>query len=242
MLLGPNFAALAGCSAQNGQFEGKMILVQSLLDHGALPWMADWYRSRVEDSIGARLNEHFCLWFTDHALHNDQEKQEDPTRTVSYLGVLHQALRDLSAWVEQGIAPPASTVYQIVEGQAVLPPTAAERKGIQPVVTVQANGGARAEVTVGDPVEFTAVIDVPPGTGTVVGAQWDFDGTGAFSVAGQLEKTDSSSSCLTLKATYAFAKPGTYFPALRATSQRQGDCTTPYARIHNLGRARVVVQ
>ena len=42
-------------------------------------------------------------------------------------------------------------------------------------------------------------------------------------------------------ARHAFAEPGTYFPALRATSQRQGDATTAFARVQNLGRVRVVV-
>jgi len=47
---------------------------------------------------------------------------------------------------------------------------------------------------------------------------------------------------VTLKATYSFSQPGTYFPVLRATSQREGDPKTPYARIQNLGRVRVVVK
>ncbi len=123
-----------------------------------------------------------------------------------------------------------------------MPPTAAERKGIQPVVTVKANGGARAEVAVGETVEFTAVIEVPPGTGTVVAAKWDFEGAGDYPVAEQFDDSNSSFSRVTLKTTYAFSKPGTYFPALRATSQRQGDFKTRFARIQNLGRVRVVVQ
>ena len=86
--------------------------------------------------------------------------EDDPTHTVSYLGVLQQALLDLSAWVEKGIAPAATTNYKIVDGQVVVPPTAEERKGIQPVVTVKANGGKRADVKVGEPVTFTAVVEV----------------------------------------------------------------------------------
>jgi hypothetical protein len=41
--------------------------------------------------------------------------------------------------------------------------------------------------------------------------------------------------------THRFDTPGTYFPALRGISQRQGDTATPFARIQNLGRVRVVV-
>ena len=40
----------------------------------------------------------------------------------------------------------------------------------------------------------------------------------------------------------SFIRPGTYFAVLRAASQRQGDATTPFARIQYLGRVRVVVR
>jgi hypothetical protein len=35
--------------------------------------------------------------------------------------------------------------------------------------------------------------------------------------------------------------PGTYFPAVRVVANRNGDQTSPYARIQNLARARIVV-
>jgi hypothetical protein len=104
------------------------------------------------------------------------------------------------------------------------------------------NGGARAEVAIGQPVTFSAVIEVPPHTGRVVSAEWDFAGAGNFPVIGQLNRSNPSGTRVTLKAIHAFSKPGTYFPALRAVSQRQGDARTAYARIQNLGRVRVVVK
>jgi hypothetical protein len=45
-----------------------------------------------------------------------------------------------------------------------------------------------------------------------------------------------------VKAKYAFTKPGTYFPALRAMSQRAGNANSPYTKIPNLGRVRVIVR
>jgi hypothetical protein len=240
-LLGPDFASSTGV-AQTGRFHGKMIVVESLMDQDAFPWQADWYRSRVEAVLGPRLDENFRLWFTDHALHGDQQRQADSTRTVSYLGMLHQALRDLSAWVEKGVAPLPSTSYKVVDGQVQVPPTAAERRGIQPVVTVTANGGARAKVSVGEPVTFSAVVEVPPDAGRVVAAAWDFEGAGTFPVVERIADPDASGTRVTLKVTHAFSKPGTYFPALRAASQRQGDAKTPFARLQNLGRVRVVVE
>ena len=44
LVLGPLFAAAAAGTVQSGRFEGKMIVVESLLDREALPWQADWYR------------------------------------------------------------------------------------------------------------------------------------------------------------------------------------------------------
>ena len=59
----------------------------------------------MKAALGSGFDGNFRVWFTDHALHGDVERQFDPTHTVSYLGVLQQALRDLSAWVEKGVAP-----------------------------------------------------------------------------------------------------------------------------------------
>ena len=46
---------------------------------------------------------------------------------------------------------------------------------------------------------------------------------------------------VSVKATHAYSQPGAYFPVLRATSQPEGDLKTPFARVQNLGRVRVVV-
>lgn len=238
MQLGPLFTRSASGVLPSGKFKGKMILLSSLWDREAFPWQADWYRGKVKEHFGNSADDHFRLWYTDRALHGDLSKQEDPTRTISYLGVLQQALRDLSAWVEKGIAPPATTNYKIEDGQVVVPATAAERKGIQPTVTLKANGNNRAEVKAGKAVTFTAVIELPPQTGKIVAAEWDFEGGGTFPVTAKI-KTDAR---VTLKTTYRFSKPGTYFPTLRAVSERQGDTKTLFARIQNLGRVRVVVK
>ncbi|HUD29639.1 MAG TPA: hypothetical protein VMQ93_12255, partial [Novosphingobium sp.] len=73
-----------------------------------------------------------------------------------------------------------------------------------------------------------------------VGAEWDFEGAGTFAdpATVQLGKDGVAS----IKADHAFARPGTYFVGLRVTAQREGEVGTPYARIMNLGRVRVVVK
>jgi hypothetical protein len=240
MLLGPLFAANASGSVQNGKFQGRMILIENLWDREAFPWQADWYRTKVQHNLGDRLNDNFRLWFVDHALHGDSTKQEDPTRTVSYLGVLQQALRDLATWVEKGQPPPESSTYEVVDGQVVVPPTAAERKGVQPVITVKANGQTRADVDVGQPVTLTAMVEMPPQAGRIVAAEWDLDGSGSYSVKVDLQRTQTPG--LSTQLVHSFDKSGTYFVTLRAASQRDGDGHTPFARVQNLGRARVVVR
>ncbi|HEX2533653.1 MAG TPA: PKD domain-containing protein [Chitinophagaceae bacterium] len=242
MLLGPLFTQGATGALPKGKFKGKMIVVESLWDSEAFPWQADWYRSKVKEHLGDSLDRHFRLWFTDHANHADFTHPGDPTHVVSYLGVLQQALRDLSDWVEKGVPPPANTAYRVVDGQVEVPRSAGERKGVQPVVTVQANGRERAEVGVGKLVTFTAVIELPPHTGKIVAADWDLEGKGAFPVKGKLSVDSKNSSRVTLTTTYRYPKPGTYFVTLRAAAQRQGDAKTPFARIRNLGRVRVVVR
>ncbi|WP_229208250.1 hypothetical protein [Dyadobacter psychrophilus] len=257
MLLGPLFTRGAAGVLPTGKFTGKMILLESLWDREAFPWQADWYRSKVKSNLGDKLDDHFRLWYTDHALHGDIAVEDDPTRTVGYLGVLQQALLDLSTWVEKDIAPATTTNYKIQEGQVIVPQMANERKGIQPVVTLMANGGKRAEINAGQSVTFTAEVEVPEKMGKIVAAAWNFEGlskevekrsgwsfenSDEFPVAAKVSPTNKSGSKVTIRTTHQFSKPGTYFPTLRVASQRHGNAKTPFTRIQNLDRVRVVVK
>ncbi len=239
----PGQEVQSGGATQSGRFHGKLIVMQALWDEAAYPWSADWYRTRVQAALGPQFEDCYRLYYVDNTMHTTQNAgPNDPrpvvtTRVISYQGVLQQALRDLAAWVEKGVAPPESTAYQVVDGQVIVPSTAGERKGVQPVVSVQADGGARADVRVGQAVEFSAITEAPLKAGVIVKAEWDFEGTGEYPVASEIKP--QSRVALTTK--YAFSKPGTYFPALRVTSNRQGDAGSPYAQVQNLGRVRVVV-
>lgn len=224
-----------------GRYHGKMIVHESLMDQDAFPMGAEWYKRRVEKVVGSRrLNDKLRVYMTDHALHGGGGGTS--TRTVSYTGSLQQTLRDVAAWVERGVKPPASTHYWLEDDAQVkvAPLLGLLRGGIQPVVTVFANFGERAEVSVGEPVHFYALISLPPNTGKVVAAEWDFLGDGSFPVDEPVTKLLRST--VILKQTFTFATPGTYFPVLRATSQREGDPDTPFARVDNIGRVRVVVR
>jgi len=226
--------------AIQGQIHGKMIVLQSLMDGDALPWGAAWYQTKVRGALGAAFDDNYRIWYNDNAQHVAPTTALQMTHVISYQGILEQALRDLSAWVEKGVAPPASTNFTVKEGQVLVPPSAAARKGIQPVVDLKVNGGVRTEVAVGQPVTFTATIETPPGTGSVVAAEWDLEGTGEYPIPGQL--SDHRSARVAVAVSHAYTRPGVYFAAIRATSQREGDAETPYARAQNLGRVRVVVR
>ena len=239
MLLGPLFVQSTSGSQMTGKFDGRMIIAASLWDREAMPWQADWYLQRAARNLGPAASDRLRIYYTDHALHGDEPGNAAANRIVPYNGVLQQALRDLSAWVERGEAPPASTAYAIADGKVTVPATAEARRGIQPIVTLRANGAERAEVRVGEKVRLAGTIAVPPGTGSVVAVEWDFAGTGEF-VPGKVPARGKRS--LSVETSHAFAAPGTYFVALRGTSQRQGNARTPYARIQNLGRVRVVVR
>lgn len=240
MQLGPLFTRAASGVLPSGKFKGKMILLESLWDSEAFPWQADWYRTKVKENLGENIDNSFRVWFTDHANHADFANPGDPSYLVSYLGVIQQALRDLSSWVEKGLAPPASTSYKIENGQVIVPAKAKERKGIQATIELKANGLESAIVNVGKSVNFTATIELPENSGQIIAAAWDFEGKATFDVVSKIKKTNAT--ILTIKIKHTFLSKGTYFPTLKVTSQREGDTKTPFARIHNLGKVRVVVK
>jgi hypothetical protein len=163
--------------------------------------------------------------------------------TVGYPGVLQQALRDVAAWAEQGMPPPDTTNYQMVDTQPQLAASAKKRRGVQPVVTLTADGAARADIKAGQTVSFTAVAEVPPGAGEIVRAEWDFLGAGTYT--DEIDIIANPSPTVHLHTSHTYPKPPTspttYFPVVRVTSQRQGDPNAAYGLIQNLARARVVV-
>lgn len=240
MLLGPMFTAGAAGTVPSGKFNGRIILVQSGLDREAVPNQADWYARKFDSIYGTEAQNKYRVWFTENALHGHSEYKEAPTRVVSYLPVLQQALRDVSAWVEKGTPPPGNSGYRIDGGQVILATKAGDRKAIQPVVTLTANGKGRAVIKAGKPVKLTATVSVPPGAGTIIAAAWDFDGNGTFAEKAKLPA--SASATATLATTHSFPAAGTYFVTIKVESERNGDASSPYARIPNLARVRVVVK
>jgi hypothetical protein len=227
-----------------GRFAGRMIWVHHTHDASLWPSQGIGMRDNVRREVGQdEGRQHFRLRWLENAEHIPPALAASPARRanttwlVDYLPMVEQTLMDLIAWVEEGVEP-AETHFEYDDGRVRLPPTAAARGGIQPVVTVEANGGTRADVAVGEDVRLRARSEVPPGAGFLVGLRWDFDGSGAYPVHHDLDGTLTE---LDLSTTHRFDQPGTYFVTAMVESHRDGDAASDTRRIANVSSARVVV-
>lgn len=235
-------AKSGGGSLMSGDFHGKVIAVCSLLDEAAFPWFGDWYRHAVERQKGSDVEDCFRLYFNDNCIHFDlTEDMDDPQHTVDYAGILHQALLDVAAWCEKGIAPLPSTVYKRVGGQIEIPETARERHGLQPVIKAYANDEKCVRVKVGETVNFTAEMEVPEGSGKITFASWDYEKTNDFSHGEKLELSDNGAKAI-VHTTHVFTQPGIYFPVAKVKSNRNGTLDDYFTQCKNLDRVRVVVE
>jgi hypothetical protein len=230
--------------AYSGQYQGKLMWVHHTHDASLWPPQGMTYQRAVGQAQGPDgLANNFCLRWVENAEHvpprflPSAPNRATVTWLVDYMPYIEQSLVDLCDWVEKGVAP-APTHFEFADGRVFLPPSAAERLGIQPVVAVAANGGARAEINAGDTVDLTVVGEVPPGAGTIIDVEWDFDGQGTFPEHGAV---DGTASRVELTTRHRYDKSGTYFVTARVTSQREGDVDATARRITNVASARVVV-
>jgi hypothetical protein len=207
-------------------FTGKMIVVQGAQDIAV--WTASMvdYHAGVAARLGDAVDDRFRMWWIDRMGHLPASTYGLPARTsqmIDYLGIIEQALRDLIAWVEDGLPPPPTTGYRYTADHALaLVPGAVERRGVQPIVDLEVCS------VDGNKVAFRARADVPPGAGSIVAIEWDPTGTGTW-VAG----TDEHN--------HAYDRSGCYIAAVRVTSHRTGNRDDPFGRVQALGRTRVVV-
>jgi len=240
-LIAPVIAKSGGGSIPNGNIHGKVIALCSLLDQSAMPWHGDWYRKKVREIKGEE-EEWFRLYYNDHCIHDDRAGYlDDPQHQVDYLGILHQALLDVAAWCEKGIAPVPTTNYEFVDGQIEVPEKASERCGLQPTVDAYANGEKSVTIQAGETVTFTAVIEVPEGAGRVASAAWDFEKTNDFSKQEELVLEDNGKRA-SVQTTHTFMEPGTWFPVIKVSSSRNGSLEDIFVQCKNLDRVRVTVK
>jgi hypothetical protein len=204
------------------------------------------YEHAARGHFGDDTPNRLRIYFNECAAHlpgSAQPAGEPPvitTRLIDFPGTVEQAVRDLIDWVEFGKEPPASSRYEVSPDLAVtVPASATDRGGIQPVVRASANGTASAQVKVGEDVVFVINAEVPPETGALVSATWDWDGSGAFPFRHDLDGTQAT---VTLESRHSYPEPGTYFATARVTSHRDGAVDAPHRRCDNLARVRISVR
>ena len=113
--------------------------------------------------------------------------------------------------------------------------------GLQPLATLTANGVARVEVGVRQPVTLAARLEMPPQAGKIVQYAWylgapDF----RFEPTVQLSKPRTA---MHVKRTVSFDAPGEYSITLRVEGQRDGtNAVNGTTLLQNVARVRVVVR
>jgi len=240
----PEMSAFMG-TPHSAEYEGKLMWVHHTHDSSLWPPEGLGMKNNVERVCGPEeAARKFRLRWTENAEHGPPGMMSPAgirasnTWLIDPGPVIEQCLFDLVDWVEHD-ADPVSTNFELRDGQIVLPPTAVERGGIQPVVSVTVNGGARAEVALGEPVTLAVRAEVGPGVGTLVSVRWDFDGTGTFPF--QHDDIDGSATVVERSTTHVYDRPGTYFVAAQVQSHREGAGGDEFRRIPNVASARVVV-
>jgi hypothetical protein len=228
-----------------GQYEGKLLWIHHTHDSSLWPSQGIIYEGAVHQAQGRqRAKERFRLQWTENAEHvgpailPSSALRASNTWLIDYTPIIEQGLADLAHWVEEGVAP-AATNYSYSDGQVQLPATAGERGGVQPVVTVTADGTSRAEVKAGSTVILEVRAEAPTAGGTIVAVKWDFDGRGTFPFSHP--DIDGTTTEVTLSTSHSYDTPGTYFATALVTSHRDGDVQSRFRRLQNVASARIVV-
>ena len=223
---------LAFLPVPTGRFDAKMVLIQHGADRECWPSCARAYESSVRQELGEGAEERFRIWWQETAPHVPPTTADARRRYVTPRGTVARAVRDVIRWVEDGVPPPPSTNATFGDDNAlVLPPTAAERAGVQPVVTP---ASSRVTAGVGEDVGLAVTVTAP--VGLVHTVAWDTDGSGTFALA---TDPDAPAATVTATTTVRFEEAGTHFVAVTASSGDPGGL--PLYRVSNLTRIRVVV-
>jgi hypothetical protein len=223
-----NYRTMGG-RIETGDIKTKTMIMEGMGDNLSWPLFNASYAEQVQRAIGKEKAEQMMRFYL-HDNGNHSTGGGEP-------GIFQQSIQDLMAWAERGIAPPRSTQYTIRNGQVIAAPRAADRHGLQPVMTLTANGAARAVVGVGQPVNLAAVIEMPPKTGPVVQYNWTVDGT-----AEAPTNLTSTQPQVNVTRTMTFDKPGTHVVRLIVHGQRDGLLDPPNRTlVRNYKDVRVVV-
>eukprot|EP01117_Protostelium_nocturnum_P019431 TRINITY_DN8429_c0_g1_i3.p1 TRINITY_DN8429_c0_g1~~TRINITY_DN8429_c0_g1_i3.p1 ORF type:complete len:643 (+),score=34.35 TRINITY_DN8429_c0_g1_i3:62-1990(+) len=193
-------SSVSGGAVYSGNFTGKVIMIDNLLDVDAPPTHADWYSLRAKKALGSTYDDNFRLWYFENADHVGT----DPARLIPPNGVLERAFREVAEWVQYGIVPVRSTVYTVSTlNQIGVGSDAHSRGGIQPSVQLTVGGSDKITVAVGQPVTFDVVSQAASDGSSVVAVSWDFTGSGTY-IAGTIVRSANGASAT---ATHTYSAP-----------------------------------
>ena len=235
-------------TVQDGDIQGKVIVVQALTDESTCPWCGDWYRSKVRETKGSE--DDFRIYYMQRCMHNDSYDSEN-NMVVNYKGALAQSILDMADWIQEGKEPLKSTVYQRVGGQIVEEPDPAKRCGVQAGIILTVNGGKCVKVKAGGEFVLRAEITLPEQSGEVTSVCYDFNDCwdfpdkveNLFPVQGSFTPTgENGIHGAVSELVHHYDEPGTYFISARVTSQRHGDAGDIFTQVKNLDRVRVIVE
>ena len=235
-------------TVQDGDIQGKVIVIQSLMDESTCPWCGDWYREKVRACKGSEKN--FRLYYMQRCMHNNSIDSAN-NMVVNYMGALYQSLLDMADWIQTGKEPLQTTLYQRSGGQIMEEPDPAKRRGMQAGIVLTANGQKCTRVKAGGEFILRAEAVLPEGAGGVTAIDfdlrdnWGFPGRveGLFPLKGDVTPTDRDGvKGASAELVCRLSKPGTYFVSARVSSQRDGDESDLFTQVLNLDRARVIVE
>ncbi len=245
-VMGYGFTGVGG--PQDGQIQCKVINIQALMDESTCPWCSDWYRKKIIEANGS--DENHRNYFMERCMHGDTDARAN-YMVVNYMGALRQALIDLADWVEKGIEPLPRSGYTLGEdGQIYLDPDIRKRGGMQAEVTLTANGEKCTCVHPGETVILEVCARVPLGAGDITEFRLCPETeTGSipleemWPISLPVERYEEDGvRCARSKAEVRYDKPGVYFAACRAASNRNENPEEIFTQVLNLDRARIIVE
>lgn len=224
-----NYRTMGG-RTETGAITTKTMIIEGMGDNLSWPIFNASYAERIQRTLGAaKANDMMRFYLHDNGRHATGGGEP---------GIFQQSIQDLMAWAEKGITPPPSTGYTIRNGQVVPAARAADRHGLQPVMSLTANGASRALVGINQPVNLAADIEMPPKTGQIVQYNWTIAGT-----ADPMTVIDKPQPLAKVERTITFDKSGIYVVRLTVNGQRDG-LVNPANQtlLQNFKEVRVVVQ
>ena len=213
-----------------GALKTRIMMLEGLADNLAWPIVNVSYTEGVQRTLGAaKANEMMRIYLHDNGSHSAAAGEP---------GIFRQSMQDMMAWAEKGVAPPPSSAYTIRTGQVILPAEAAKRGGLQPVMSLTANGASRVQVGVNQPVTLASNVEMPPRTGQVVSYTWTVDGKADPATVIAQPRTTAA-----ITRTVSFDKPGSYLIRLAVYGQREGQANPAnQTLLQNWREVRVIVQ